>query len=228
MHLQESSVWIPPRPSRATRQIALRSKRSFRGALVSPFNDCPEGRSVVFDSRLELKTLLVILARTDIVDLWDQPPAVSYVDTTGKRCTHVFDFLAIRTGGRKSAIAVKPVELAERLKFRETLTLIARQLPPGFADEVVLVTERTLTREEVYNAEMFHAFRRHRWPEVDAAVAQIIDSLEGLVLIGNIVRATGFGGRAFRSVVLHIADGHLEQIGRGVIDYDTRVKRRAV
>lgn len=212
--------WTPPAPTRASRDIALKGRGSFRGAFVAPLR--PEGQIVVFDSRGEMNLELVLLACPEVVDVEDQPEPVRYRDENGRWREHTFDVRATMRDGWRTAYAFKAA--ARAAAFAPELAVIARHVPKSFADEVVLVTERDLDPIEVQTAEMVLNFRRHRWPEVDAAVGETARGLRGATTIAEIVAATGFAGRAFRSVVLHIADGHLRQVGRGVPGYATRVE----
>lgn len=56
-------------------------------------------RNVVFESKLEERFLFLMLARRDVHDIWDQPPAVAYRDASGKPRTHTFDYRIVFTSG---------------------------------------------------------------------------------------------------------------------------------
>ncbi|MEM7746909.1 MAG: hypothetical protein AAF346_01560, partial [Pseudomonadota bacterium] len=65
----------PPNASRASRKIAKRSKHSSRGGVVVQLPCEPHPRVVLFESKLEQRVLFLILARADVWDLREQPPA---------------------------------------------------------------------------------------------------------------------------------------------------------
>ncbi|MFT3688248.1 hypothetical protein [Paenirhodobacter sp.] len=171
--------------------------------------------------------LFLLLARPDVVDIWDQPP-VRYRDAEGRVKTHTFDFLVTLTDGRRIAVAVKPAAIVERHGFRETLKLIRAATPLGFADDVVLVTERSYCPSTARNAQKLHDFRRTPDAEADETVAALIHSLSGPVSIGELVRKSGFGGRAFRAVFRAIYAGLLRALDSGDILPSTRIAPEAV
>ena len=98
----------PPLPSRAMRRIAKRSKYSSRGGIVVQIPGWARPRVVFFESKLEQRVLFLLLARGDLIDLWEQPPLITYRDEEGRRRTHFCDFLIRLSSGRRIAIAVKP------------------------------------------------------------------------------------------------------------------------
>lgn len=81
--------FINPLPSRATRKPSARSRASSRGHVTGggpPSGSPPRLR--YFESKREQDVLYLLLARPDVVDVWDQPPPVSYQDATGRRRNH--------------------------------------------------------------------------------------------------------------------------------------------
>ncbi|WP_218586328.1 hypothetical protein, partial [Pseudomonas sp. Fl4BN1] len=61
--------WIPPRPSEASREF-IPNRGSLRGRLVC---HGPVPRVITYESQLERKTALVLLARPDVEHVFDQP-----------------------------------------------------------------------------------------------------------------------------------------------------------
>lgn len=209
----------PPLPSAATRKLPLRSKSSNRGSLVNPAT----GVVTDYHSVPERNTLLVTLARRDVLNVHEQPPAVEFRDIDGKLHHHTFDFLVHLTSGRKVAVAVKPYDVAARKNLMATLQAIAAQLPAGFADEVKLITERNLHPDDVYNAELIQSVRTHPNPESDEQVRAVACTLVGAATIECITTQFERRGEAFRSVVHLIYRDELRLVGARRITHGARV-----
>jgi hypothetical protein len=215
--------FVPALPSVATRKIALRSKASKRGALVTYFG---ERRAVVFESHLELMTALMLIRIPGVVDLVDQPPAVIYVDYDGVVHRHTFDYLVAFADGRRWAVAVKPYERAVKKNLVSTLGLIATQ-NPAFADQFHLVTEKNFSRTQVSNALLMHHISYEVDQQVDAIVGRLVASMSGTCTIADLVTAAGAGSRAYRSVVRFLARGTLSLKSGGHIRYSSIVGKAA-
>lgn len=155
---------------------------------------------MVYESGLELKTLLLLTTNPDVVDVWDQPPAVSYVDPSGKERSHTFDFLATMIDGSKSAIAVKPYKRAQKIGLASTLCLIGSQLPAGYAHRICLVTERELDPIAVHNAELFHDFREPD-KEADEAALSVTTKIVGAVRLDELTAFIGLGPRGLHALI---------------------------
>ena len=100
--------WRPPLRSTGSRSFPARSKSSARGFLLALLPAEERWRQLSYESNLERQTALLLLARPDIWNLWDQPPKVSYTDARGRTAHHTFDYLAELRDGSICAIAVKP------------------------------------------------------------------------------------------------------------------------
>jgi hypothetical protein len=211
-------------PSIASRKIPLRGKFSFRGAIAAKING--RRRSIVYESRLELKVSYIVLSKKGIVDLIDQPPPVSYIDFDGKSRTHTFDYLAIADDGKRFAVAVKPNAKVDTLEFRRTLQLIRAQWG-DYADDLLLITESSFTAAEADNAELFFHIGGEVDDEADQTMMSLIDSLNATCSIGALVKASGLEGRAFRSIVRLIAHHRCRHVGRERISYATLVAQNA-
>ena len=209
----------PPLLSRATRFPSLRSKASLRGTMVMrlPADDHPRCR--VFESDLEKGTLYLLGARRDVHDVWDQPPAVKFLDADGKMRDHTFDFRVALTSGELVAIAVKPWARVVKTDFKTELAYVQAMMPLSFANRVILVTDRSLDKTEVRNAAMFHELRQHEDAEADKAVDAITADLTTPTAINDIVTQSGLGARAFRAIVKAIYRGGLSANRRAEINY---------
>ena len=208
----------PPEPSQGLRHIAMRSRGSSRGHIAL------DDRLVDFESRLERNVVLAILARPNTAHVVEQTPRVTYVDDDGKTHEHVFDLRVIRTDRTKVAVFVKPSELV-RPAHRRMLRLIAEQMSPEVANEVLLVTERKLSRADLYNAELIQEVRREPDPDDDAVVARLISDMTGPVNISDLIEISGLHGYAFRAIVRAIAAGEIRLTDPGMITPTARIER---
>ncbi len=166
----------------------------------------------------------MLLARNDVADVVEQPPAVWFVDADGRNRRHTFDFLVTMKDGTKIAIEVKPLAKVEKYHWRERLRRIAEQVE-GFADRYMLVTEANLPPDAVYNAALLHAVRRDVQPEHDEQIRRLTADLHGSVTVADLVARSGLAGDGFRAIARLIGAGELIVAGRGRIDYPTFISR---
>ncbi|WP_378946236.1 TnsA endonuclease N-terminal domain-containing protein [Paracoccus sp. R86501] len=150
---------------------------------------------------------MVLLSQRAVVDIWDQPPQITYRNQVGKLSSHTFDFLITLEDRKKIAIAVKPGVLAERNGFDREFALIKTQIAKQFADDALLVTDGSFSAAEVRNAELLHMFRQAEDVEADVAIQQILRGMNCETSLGQVVAATGLQGRAFRAGFKAIFDG---------------------
>jgi len=210
--------------TRASRIVELRGNN--RGSMVGAFVAWLNGgwQTLVFESRHELKIAYILLAKSGLQDLFDQPPRVRFIGLDGEVHAHTFDFLAV-INGRRYAVAAKFRSSAERLHFRRQLAVIKSQCS-DFADEVLLVTEEDFTKEDALAAELFHFIGRENDPEADALVGKIVSTLTGSATVGSIVAASGLKSRAWRSIVRLVGLNQVNVVGTARIDdYDTCIIR---
>ena len=216
---------ISPKPSRATRQIPSRSRASLRGELVARLPADQNPRKIVFESKLEQRTLHLLLSRTDIYDIWDQPPAVRYFNHEGKLKTHVFDYLVTFSNRRRMAVAIKPEQLVQKRRFREQLMRIRLSVTSTFADDVCLITDRSFKLADAKNAECLHEFRRDNDPEADIEIAGVIAKMNGPAKIEELIAQTNLMYRGYRAIFRAIYAGHLRAIDDGEITETSRVEK---
>lgn len=211
-------LWTPPEPSRGLRPIAMRSRGSSRGHIV--LEDC----WLDFESRLERNAALVFLARPDTAHVVEQTPRVVYRDDDGTFHEHIFDLRVTRTDGTKVAVFVKPSKLV-RATMRRMLELIAEQMSPQVAQKILLLTEKKLSRADLYNAEFIQEARRDPDPADDAAIATLIAGMTGQVMIEELIEASGRDGYGLRAVVCAIGAGKLRLINPVMITRSAFVER---
>ena len=212
-------LWTPPESSRGLRAVPMRSRGSSHGHIV--LVEC----LLDFESRLERNVALAVLARPDTDWVVEQSPRVEWVDDDGEVHEHTFDLHVMRTDGTRSAVFVKPSELFKP-SMRRMLKLIATQMSPSVAQQVVPITEKNLTRADLHNAELIQEVRREPYREDDAVIADLVADLNGPVRIAELVENSGLNGFGFRAVVRAIADGKLRLMKRGMIAHSVLVERR--
>lgn len=192
--------WVPPGPSRGLRQVPLRSAGSSHGHIV--LEDCV----LDFESRLERNVALAFLARPDTRHIVEQTPRVQYVNDDGEVQEHVFDLMVTRKDDVKVAVFVKPFDLLRPWMHR-MLERIKEQLSPSVAQKLLVVTEKKLSRADVYNAELIQEVGRQPFPEDDARIAELIAGMTRPAAIADLVEPSGLHGSGFRSAVRAIAAG---------------------
>lgn len=150
--MDQHLIYRAPERSRATRKVITRSRASLRGALVARLPAWQWARELHFESALEYRFLVLTLVRSDVHDIWDQPPAVHYTSRDGRPASHVFDFLVSLTSGERIAVAIKPQQRAVASDFITELELIGRRVPSSFANKIKLVTGAHLDRRAAKDA----------------------------------------------------------------------------
>lgn len=215
----------PPHKSKATRQLSWRSKASLRGTLVAqlPADDHPRG--IVFESKLEQRFLYITLARNDVHDVWDQPPAVIYRNAKGRTQTHTFDYLVTFKTGERTAIAVKPMAKVIKYNFIAELKLISNAMNKQFARRIVLITDQHFTKDEALNAAHYHTFSKVSDLEADHRVTILARELPGSLPLGVLIAQVGLVGRAYGAIIRAIYNGSLKVNLKERITFDTHVSR---
>jgi hypothetical protein len=206
-----------PGESRSSRNVHSKSRGACRPSVVV------HNREIMCESGLERDAALIIAADPDVVELREQPPAVAWVDAEGTLTRHTFDLLATLRSGKKIAIAVKPMEVAKRTRFLQTLSLIAQQLPRSFADGVKLVTDYDLPQDHVHNAVLFKQSLRTSNPAHDELIKRLLAEHK-YATIGQIVEASDLEGQAFQAIIRLIATGVVRVIDNARIGYLARIE----
>lgn len=205
----DDDFYRPPAPTTAGLMFPARSKQTVRGFTLAKTPADQHWRQIISASQGERETCLLTLAMPNLWNLFDQPKPVSFVEIDGRQRTHRFDYLAEFKEGRRVAIAVKPFERATKLNFKASLKAIKRDLPAGFADKVVLVTERERHHVEVQNAELLNFFRRCPDTEADNVISDLTNRLFGEISLTDLINKSGLGARAFRAAFRAIYAGSL-------------------
>ncbi len=220
MTMPDGGVTLPVRVQTA-RKTAVGAREHQTGQ-VTEYSD--EGYTVGYDSNTEMKCMLVLRARPDVVDLESQV-LFQWLDADGKTGKHFFDFRALKANGQRVAIMVKSEYRRRQPKVQAELAGIAARVPQSFADQVVVMTERDIDPVEYFNAELMHEMRRPD-PDADAAARRLLGDIVGAVRVQNLVDAIGLGARGFRAAVRLLRSHELELTLNVRINHEAYVRRR--
>jgi hypothetical protein len=210
-----------PQQSRATRKFSYKSRERCSGSLVIDING--KKFTLHFESKLELMVIMMLLGRGDVVDVWEQPPHVTYLKADGSIGKHTYDFRVVLDDGSVVAVAVKPAEKAARAAFQADIARVAQATPKSFANDVVVMSEADFTHAQVVNATRYFEFSKDTDIEADLAVQGVVADLSGVTSIDGIVRRTKLAGRAYRAVVRAIFAKTLMPAADGIISPKTIV-----
>jgi hypothetical protein len=218
--------WREPTRSMASRKPSEAPRNAARPNIVA----AKERREILCESGLEGKAALVLMARSDCATIYEQPPAVRYVDLQGGARKHYFDFLMVLHSGRRIAVAVKPRSVAKKHNLKGLLKLIAKQMDASFADGVLLLTDAKMPPAMVANAELIHDARRISDHPTDGCIRKVAADLCGAATIDWIIGAADIEGddQALYAVARAIGDGILVPIRPGVIDRGMTVRSATV
>ncbi|GAB5429894.1 MAG: hypothetical protein Devi2KO_33530 [Devosia indica] len=215
--------FVPPAQSRATRFINLRGRGSHRGALVAGFGGID--RMVVFESLLELHCLRILLTDRSVIDIWDQPPAIEYINIAGQKTHHTLDYRAEYKDGRLVGYAAKPWRNVYDDEGNPTeFALNMRRVRAAAGHKIQIVTERSFSRIQIQDARVMYTWCRQSDPGADAAVREIIPTLRGTFALRVIQDLSGLGGRAYGAIVRAFRDGLLVKAERKRLDIGTLIK----
>lgn len=213
-----------PEIRKTARAVPLRGKFSGRAHLNLPMPATSRTALCTTESFGESKVIITLVVRPDFHDLAVQVGPVAFTNADGRLSQHFIDIVFTDTAGKRTAFLVKNRRRAACPKFQDAASRIAAAVVPQYADEVQIVTDEDLDPLEVLNASRFLYYRRFPDAEADARVRKVIDSLIAPAPIVQIMRMSGLGGRAYRSVFRAIFEGALIRCSGGEIDHWTLVK----
>lgn len=145
-----------PAPSRAQRPVNNSSQRHFSGQIC--WGD-EHPRRLVFESLLEYQAALCTIYRPGFEDIREQVGPVMLPMPDGSTNEHFIDFCATFHGGFRIALAVKPEVYSLRPEFQEKMAALVMVGRSVLFDRLVVIGHRNIDRDELANAELFHASR---------------------------------------------------------------------
>ncbi|WP_341286328.1 hypothetical protein [Mesorhizobium sp. CCNWLW179] len=167
--------------------------------------------------------MYILMARRNVAEIRDQPPAVRYFDRDGHSRHHWFDLEVHLTNGTRYALAVKQESQVDRSGILETLDLIREQRPAGCAEHIALRTERQITRVRADNARLIVRANGCRREDDVEQMRTFVQTLRGSAKIGDVLRASNADARGFMAIVCLIFDGDLVTVGTNPITSETQI-----
>lgn len=171
--------WNPPSYGLASRLPPSKSAKTARGSVAYGDHVIP------FESELEHRVLLTLMARTDVADIHGQYPVFKFIDGKGKTCSHTADFYVRFKDGYEVAVLVKMerkradmLDLIERMKAYGT---------NGVVDDIRFLSEKNGSFEAATNARNVLWSRKwHDQSEVDQ-VLKLLEKLYGFFRFGDLL-----------------------------------------
>ncbi len=215
---------VTPLPYRGNRPINVRSRGSCR--ILAVLLDLKTGlpRRYGLDSQIEYHHLVLTLVNPAVAQVREQVGPLSFIDEDGKAAKHFIDLLIHNRDGHRIAVAVKPTERLASGRFIRELECLRESIVPEIADELRLVTERCISRVHAFNAIMYQRFALCPDHEVDARLAEVLESVQGEISICDLTRLCRAGGRGFRCIVRALYEGGLAKVSPGRINFFTMVR----
>ncbi len=124
-----------------------------------------------------------------------------------------FDYLVTYVGGEKMAYRVLYSNLAERFHLVARLNLVSKQISRSFATALRLRTERHVTRDVAHNARLL--FNCGTATDIHPEVYKVAASLQGAIMVTDLLSATEQFGSTFRHIVTLVRGGHLKIASKG-------------
>lgn len=216
---------VTPIPYQGNRKINPRSRGACR--IFAPWLDlvARTPRIYGFDSQIEYHHCALALLDPDVAQVQEQFGPIPFIGDDGRPANHYIDLMITRRDGRRVAAAVKPTSRLKSGRFLRELNALAKTMPPGTADELVLVTEDCFSRADAFNAVMYQRFALCPDPAVDKRLQDVLGTVSGDVSICDLARLCRAGGRAFRVIVRAIFEGSLLKLSPGRINLFTKVRR---
>lgn len=212
-----------PLESAGTRNLSKRSRQSSRGGIPYFSQKLKKYITLKTESHLEGASLFVAMADPEVVHIWDQPSSVTYACEDGREVAYTADALIEYRSGFKVLVETKPFAIAQRRNTELKLKYIAQFIPPEFASQISLFTEKSCPKWFVADARRLHEFSKHSDPEADDAVRNVIDCLVGETTMGALVRETGLAGRGFRAAYRAVFRGEIRRLKAASLTTDSLV-----
>lgn len=184
-----------PAPSWASRGYGTRCPFAVRKTLA--YRD----RVLECESGMEGNAVHAFLGRTDVIDIWEQPPHLTFVDDDGKKRKHVVDLLVTYEDRSRDAVLVKARGRIEATRLRRIRDLLAAQAPRGFADHYVIVSEDKLPRHLLANGRIFADVRMHGPHTGHPHVETMRGIVTGPMTVSEAMSRAGLGGDGFRALL---------------------------
>jgi hypothetical protein len=177
-------------------------------------------RKLLFESGLEAKCLLVLMADPTVHEVREQQKLPSFT-YGGRRVVHWVDFLVIRKNGWREARSIKYVE-DQTADLRGLLEAAAEEVGDAFADDYGIMSELDITQTQLWNAAHIVSALKDADPEAQKELAQRLRSAPRQIRVGDCDTMLGDGVRGSRAAMALVKTGKLvippgQRLGRDTV-----------
>jgi hypothetical protein len=199
--------------------------------------DVRRNRRLQFESAIERTVALSFVVDPDVVDIWDQPPAIEY-RIKGRVRRHTFDFLVVRRNGERIAIAVKPEaklrspmralrkDATSQVDFLTSISEMAKQMPREFAHGIDVFTENNFSHHHRIGFQKILSAAIDAPNHADAAVDEFACSMRAPVHVPDLIALTGTSSLGFHAIARAVFNGTLEVPDRKPFNENCQVMKR--
>lgn len=189
----------------AHRKIPSRKRDS--GSQTGFKTDPYHRREIWFESNLEAKCLLVLMADPDVHEVREQQTMPRFW-FRGQSVLHYMDFLVIWRSGYRTAFSVKYLE--ERTEeFEALLKAAAAEVGDAFAHHYRTLSETDISQTQIWNATHILSAAKDFDFEAQKFLATELRSAPRQIRVGDCDRMLGDGFRGSRAAMALVKTGRL-------------------
>lgn len=166
------------------------------GGMSGSFANYRQKRRTVYESDLERKCLLCLIAQPDVIDVWEQPPEMSYPKLDGTEGTHTWDALVEKSNGTREYVYIKPLAKLIGSRRYQEFTRLAAWADPQIASSARVMSEWNLNPYDVDTAAIYNQAHRYRRPVLADWVVDTICSMGGVATVDDICQLHVAGAKA--------------------------------
>lgn len=200
---------LSPEPHLATRTLS----RSARSA-TAQFYRYGDTNAIWADSELERHTGIIERMDLNTIELLPQPPKFHFVDRTGRKRSHTFDFLSVQADGSRRYLFCKYYNEYITKGYRDLVAAMRTSLDPEESVRIEVRTEYSYSRTELDSAELLREALRHPPNDVLSHVIERVAGADGGICLKEI--ASDLGGLA---TVFWVA---LRAVAEGILWFDPK------
>lgn len=205
-------------PSIATRTVNFIGGAAMPGSYANNWY----GRLTQYESNLERKCIMVCSASPGVVDVQEQPESFLYRNVAGEVVRHTPDALVIHADGRREFKIIKPLIRAVRMELHTTIRQMVLAVPDR-VDAITLMTEYSISPQEVDTAELYNLALRERAPALAPAVLGFVSTAPTTVTVKEICDHVGAHASAYWTTVWLLARGDITKSTKEFITLETAV-----